>query len=97
MTPVQQGLVISLAGVTITFLALGGLIGVIYLLEWIFRVMPDEEEGKPPSEIEAPILKHNRAVAIAAAAWYLQQKKARHLGKRLLEPRGEWWKAIDEK
>jgi Na+-transporting methylmalonyl-CoA/oxaloacetate decarboxylase gamma subunit len=88
MTLIQQGLTISGLGVVITFLALGLLIGVIYLLKWIFRVIPADVDL---AEIEPLRMARERAVAIAVAAWYLDNKRARSLGERLTRKRGNWW------
>ena len=53
--------------------------------------------GRTIMERDAPvtttmeIATDDRAIAIAAAWWYIQQKKRGSLGKRLEDTPGGWW------
>ncbi len=82
----ETGIQLSIYGIGITFAALLGLIGVIGLLNWLFRageksILNAESEGQ----------EDERVVAVLAASWYLSQKGRGSLGKSLEMPRGKWW------
>jgi Na+-transporting methylmalonyl-CoA/oxaloacetate decarboxylase gamma subunit len=80
------GITLSLMGISITFLALGALILLIVLLRALFPPkIPDAAEESNP-EVD-PV---KSAVAIAAAWWYLRNKKASSLGQVLEQPPGNW-------
>lgn len=88
MTELNQGITISLLGIGITFLALAVLIGLIHLLQFLFK--PGESDPFEVDESEIDENEEQRAVAIAAAWWYLNQKRAGSLGKLLERPPGRW-------
>ena len=73
-------------GISITFLALGALILLIVLLRALFpSKTPDAADENNP-DVD-PV---KGAVAIAAAWWYLHNKKASSLGQVLEQPPGQW-------
>lgn len=89
MTELNQGLVLTLWGVGITFLALGLLILIIYILRWLW---PPEVN---PFKAEESEEKHREmAAAIAVVVSLLEHEKTRSqdLGRILEKPRGRWWR-----
>ena len=78
MSDIQTGLMISVVGLLITFLALGLFIGVIYLLKLIFPYKPEQEETAEEGPEEAPALvegQDEKLVAAIAAVAYSRQKQ----------------------
>jgi Na+-transporting methylmalonyl-CoA/oxaloacetate decarboxylase gamma subunit len=74
------GLMVSLVGLSITFLALGVFIGVIYLLKALFPYKPESEEGEGAEEgteatSENDFAEEEVAAAIAAVT-YLRGKSS---------------------
>jgi Na+-transporting methylmalonyl-CoA/oxaloacetate decarboxylase gamma subunit len=96
MDAINQGLQLSLYGITITFLALGILILVISLLQVIFPVKRHvQETAERPAEPEPEVETeddHSRRVALAAAWWYWQKKRSSSLGKQLEQGPGKRWR-----
>lgn len=100
MDNLSQGLLLSLMGVGVTFAALGVLILMIYVLQVLFPAA--QPPGEASDHSKAPTVddeaKKERAVAVAAAWWYLQSEhseKSAELGKLLEKPRGAWWQGRD--
>jgi len=96
MDAIDQGLQISLYGITITFLALGLLILVISLLQVIFPAKQHmretaERPAEPRPEVEVDD-DHTRLVALTAAWWYWHQKRSSSLGKQLEQGPGKRWR-----
>ena len=84
-----QGLVISIFGAGGTFLALGLLVLVIYLLRWVFQ----KKEALPPVN-ESAEEDHHRLAAAIAVAICLQDVDEPHspsLGKTCEKPPSHWW------
>lgn len=90
MNMLNQGLMISVLGMGITFSTLAVLIFLIHMLRLIFPAqkqlpikgqtsLADKEEGE-------------RRVAIFAALWFheLDQHQSSELGRRLEQPRSSW-------
>ena len=88
MNELSQGITISVLGIGITFLALAVLIGLIHLLQFLYK--PGERNPFEVDETERDENEEQRAVAIAAAWWYLKHKRAGSLGKLLERPPGKW-------
>lgn len=100
MDELTQGLIISLLGVVITFLALGSLVLLIWLLRAVF---PPVRRGEAVAESapQPPQADKEREVAIIAAAWYWQHRAERlhrsdDLGSRLERGPSPWWHAGTE-
>ena len=96
MDAFNQGLQLSLYGITITFLALGILILVISLLQVIFPAKKHVQEAtewhaEPEPEVETDD-DHSRRVALTAAWWYWQKKRSSSLGKQLEQGPGKRWR-----
>jgi Na+-transporting methylmalonyl-CoA/oxaloacetate decarboxylase gamma subunit len=89
MNPVAQGISISLLGIATTFIALGLLVLVILVLNWLFPV----KQEKPPREPEDQEEERKQAVAIAVAVSLAGSEEEAHpgLGELLEEPPGRWW------
>lgn len=71
------GLMVSVVGLSITFLALGVFIGVIYLLKAIFpyKAETEEDKGEEGDEAEGPAMVEaadEEVVAAIAAVTYLR-------------------------
>lgn len=79
------GITLSLMGISITFLALGALILLIVLLRALFPSRIPEAQEKT-----ADVDSVGQTVAMAAAWWYLRNKKPYSLGKILEQPPGRW-------
>ncbi len=79
------GITLSLMGISITFLALGVLILLIVILRALFppKIPTVQEKPAEPNSV-------GQAVAIAAAWWYLRNKKNDSLGQILEQPPGHW-------
>lgn len=94
MTLLEQGLVISLSGFVLTFLALGLLILTIVLLQALFKPQAASSTSRadlPDSEgTDAEI-----AAVVAAAVLSLQtsERSASGLGQILEGGHGRWWQA----
>jgi sodium pump decarboxylase gamma subunit len=100
VTPMMQGLTISLLGLTITFLALGLFILVMVVLKKLFpqqtEEMPEQEvEGTPVLVVETADKSEEGAViaAIAAAIAFTRSSGRGRLGETLTQARGRWWAA----
>jgi sodium pump decarboxylase gamma subunit len=96
----QTGLMVSVVGLTITFLALFIFIGVIMLLKAVFpyKAEPAEEEGDDQSngieEIAAASTDEDDEVAAAiAAVMYVRGQRSNQLGASLTEGRSPFWTA----
>jgi Na+-transporting methylmalonyl-CoA/oxaloacetate decarboxylase gamma subunit len=92
----EQGLFISLLGIGITFLALAALIVLIHILHLVFGSRTIMERDAPITTT-MEIATDDRAIAIAAAWWYIQQKNRGSLGKRLEDTPGGWWNSPSKK
>ncbi len=94
----EQGLLISLVGLLLTFTALGLLILVIGLLQAVFRPRPVASEVEAPAASEptagmAGLTAEETVAAIATAISYLraQDERSSDLGAALPLGRGRWW------
>jgi Na+-transporting methylmalonyl-CoA/oxaloacetate decarboxylase gamma subunit len=93
VTVIQQGLLISLLGLMLTFLALGMLILTIVILQRLFNPLP-ALPSMPGSVAGAPSDVDEEAVAaIAAAVLVLRTRDRRSstLGRALEAGPGRWW------
>jgi Na+-transporting methylmalonyl-CoA/oxaloacetate decarboxylase gamma subunit len=84
-----QGLFISILGAGITFLALGLLVLVIYILRWVFQKKGVRATINDPVEEE-----RRRLAAAIAVAVSLQEVDEIHLpglGQTLEGPPSRWW------
>jgi len=99
---ITQGLEISIIGITITFLALGVFILIMFVLKRLFPSKPvanEDVEGEdqetndyPSQETQAENSQDQEiAVAIAVAVNYFQTQGQTQLGGTLQEGRGAWW------
>lgn len=90
MTDLSQGLMLSLWGVGITFLALGMLIFIILILRWIYP-----PEKNPFAADESEEKRHELAAAIAVAVSLLESGESdlAKLGEVLEKPRSRWWQS----
>ena len=79
------GITLSIMGISITFLALGALILLIVILRALFpyKIPVVQEKPDEPNSV-------GQVVAIAAAWWYLRNKKNDSLGQILEQPPGQW-------
>jgi Na+-transporting methylmalonyl-CoA/oxaloacetate decarboxylase gamma subunit len=99
MSSLLQGLSLSLAGILVTFAALGLLILVIILLRELFTVAPEESEPQPagPEGPAASLTERDQArrqaagVAVAVALLKSGQQPDESLGQALETPKGRWW------
>ncbi len=100
MSEFTQGLVVSVLGISITFLALALFILVMVVLKKMFPVKPVEEEaveevGTPAGTVEivneAVVDEEEVAAAIAVALACFQQRRQSQLGAALMQGRGQWW------
>ena len=80
MTELSQGLTLTLWGVGITFLALGLLILIIYILRGLY---PPE---KNPFKVWAA------AIAVAVSLLEHERTRSQDLGRMLEKPHGRWWR-----
>jgi sodium pump decarboxylase gamma subunit len=75
----STGLMVSIVGLSITFIALGVFIGVIYLLKAIFPYKPEAEEGEKEDSEELSIVSKvddEEVAAAIAAVIYAKEKQA---------------------
>ncbi len=97
----QTGLMVSIVGLSITFIALLIFIGVIMLLKAIFPYKPvqekenDEENDGEGEEIiaEAAAGEDEEVAAAIAAAIYMRGQRSNQLGAALTEGRSPFWTA----
>lgn len=93
MTPLMQGLQVSLLGLVITFLALGLFILVIVLLKRLFPALPSPAKSALPQGGDPPHAgdEYQAIAAAAAAAWWAwEETRDTQLGRRLEQPRSAW-------
>ena len=93
MSDFSTGLMISLVGMLITFVALGIFIGLIYLLKALFPFKEKEEgtavEAPAESAVEAVAGDESDEIAAAVAAVaYLRSRRTGQLGAALLSGPG---------
>ena len=95
MSNFTQGLLISVLGIGVTFVALGTLILIINVLQWIFPVRKDQLKSKA-SEEEGD---EEIAAAIGAAIALLDNKKkfGADLGQLLQRPSGGWRNTTEDR
>jgi sodium pump decarboxylase gamma subunit len=70
---------VSIVGLSITFIALGVFIGVIYLLKAIFPYKPEVEEGEVKESEDTPGMSKaddEEIAAAIAAVVYMKEKEA---------------------
>lgn len=96
MTDFQTGLLISVVGLLVTFVALGIFIGVIILLQKLFPPKAEAEEEAveevKPAQIETKEDSDAEAIAAAlAAVSYLRSQRAGQLGATLATGPGPYW------
>jgi Na+-transporting methylmalonyl-CoA/oxaloacetate decarboxylase gamma subunit len=89
VTELSQGLSLTLWGVGITFLALGLLILIIYILRWLY---PPEKNPFKADESEEKRREMAAAIAVAVSLLEHQGKRNQDLGRVLEKPRGRWWR-----
>jgi sodium pump decarboxylase gamma subunit len=93
VSDIQMGLVVSVVGLTVTFLALSVFIGVIVLLQKLFPVKPEETDDAASSEIEISENtndSNDALVAALAAAVYIRSRRSGQLGATLLAGPGPY-------
>lgn len=76
----STGLMVSIVGLSITFIALGVFIGVIYLLKAIFPYKPETEEVEEDSE-ETPVISKTDGEEVAAVIAAVVFAKEQQAGK----------------
>lgn len=97
----QTGLMVSIVGLSITFIALFIFIGVIMLLKAIFPYKPAQEEenaeesdGEGEEVIAEAAASEDEVVAAAiAAVIYMRGQRSNQLGAALTEARSPFWTA----
>ena len=89
MTEFSQGLTLTLWGVGITFIALGLLILIIFILRWLW---PPEVNVFKPDESEEKRREIAAAIAVAVSLCEYEDKMSQDLGRGLEAPRGRWWR-----
>lgn len=75
----STGLMVSIVGLTITFIALGVFIGVIYLLKAIFPYKPEAEESQaeePAGAQEPDDTEREEIAAAIATVLYVKEKES---------------------
>jgi sodium pump decarboxylase gamma subunit len=77
----STGLMISVVGLSITFIALALFIGVIFLLKVLFPYKEEKEEGEEEEVAETPALVETDAEEVAAAIAAVAYAKANQTGK----------------
>lgn len=94
------GLSIALAGLVITFSALGLFGVIIYVLRLIFKYTPPPEEAAPAEAPAAAVASETAAadddvipVVIATAISYFRSQAQSSLGSSLEEGKSGWWAA----
>ena len=85
----SQALLLSLLGIGITFLALGSLILIIFILRWLFR---SENTSSGAAEDERKRRQLAVAIAVAVCLQDDDRKQDLSLGQRLESPPGPWQK-----
>jgi Na+-transporting methylmalonyl-CoA/oxaloacetate decarboxylase gamma subunit len=97
VTDIQIGLVVSVVGLSITFLALAVFIGVIVILQKLFPVKAENEEEDEGTTISIDANSINQdeinetLVAALSAAVYLRYRGSGQLGASLLTGPGPYW------
>jgi len=93
VTLIQQGLLISLLGLALTFVALGILILTIVVLKRLFNPSPAAKREGQPGAMAIGEDEGELAAAIAAAVLLLRtrQKLSSSLGNVLEAGPGRWW------
>jgi Na+-transporting methylmalonyl-CoA/oxaloacetate decarboxylase gamma subunit len=94
LSNISEGLVISLWGVGITFIALGLLILIIFILRWLW---PPEINPFKPEESEEKRREIAAAIAVAVSLLERGDRISADLGHVLEGPRGRWWRSKVEK
>jgi Na+-transporting methylmalonyl-CoA/oxaloacetate decarboxylase gamma subunit len=84
----NQGLLISLYGIGITFLVLAV---VILLIKLILFLFPDRIQAAIPEQQDNASDPNIPHVVAFAAAWWHSQRKDQSLGQNLEKPPGKWW------
>jgi hypothetical protein len=79
---------LSLWGVGITFIALGMLILIIFILRWIY---PPEKNPFAADESEEKRRELAAAIAVAVSLLESGESDRAVLGEILEKPRGRWW------
>jgi Na+-transporting methylmalonyl-CoA/oxaloacetate decarboxylase gamma subunit len=92
MENINQGLLISLYGIGITFLVLAC---VILLIKLILALFPAKTTVVAQTA-EASTDPNIPQVVAFAAAWWQSQRKDQSLGRRLQEPPGKWWNRTNQ-
>jgi Na+-transporting methylmalonyl-CoA/oxaloacetate decarboxylase gamma subunit len=90
LTELSQGLILSLWGVGITFLALGMLILTIFILRWIY---PPEKNPFAADESEEKRRELAAAIAVAVSLLESGERASAVLGEILEKPRSRWWRS----
>lgn len=99
MSPIAQGLEVSLLGIVITFLALGVFILIMVVLKRLFPAAIQEnnaqvvEAAPEAADVVAETGDEEGEIvaAIAAALAVSRSRQQRSLGDALLDGRGGWW------
>lgn len=92
----QTGLMVSIVGLSITFLALFIFIGVIMLLKALFPYKAEVQEVDEEDVIVAEISsaeEEEEVAAAVAAVMYLRGRRSNQLGASLTEGRSPFWTA----
>lgn len=95
----QTGLMVSVVGLSITFLALFIFIGVIMLLKALFPYKAEEPEGgdddndAEPVMIETSGAEDEEVAAAVAAVMYVRGRRSNSLGASLTEGHSPFWTA----
>ena len=97
MDNIQTGLMVSIVGISITFLALAIFIGVIIILQKLFPPKSDqgeEVEEEAPAQITANVSTEDDSdeaiVAAIAATAYMRTRQSNQLGAALLAGPGPY-------
>ncbi len=102
MSDLSQGLIVSVLGISITFLALALFILVMVVLQKLFpykdeKVEALEEVGTPAGTIEivneTVVEEEEVAAAVAVALAYFKQRRQSQLGAALAQGHSAWWSA----
>lgn len=96
MSNISQGLLLSALGISVTFVALGALIVVIYVLQWIF---PPKTRMAKSTSFAKNENNEEIAAAIGVAIALLDNKKkfGADLGQLLQRPPGGWKNASEDR
>ena len=97
MDNIQTGLMVSIVGITITFIALFIFIGVIVVLQKLFPPKPEQEESKSEEKVDSNLSltsddqgSEETIVAAIAAAAYIRARHSDQLGTALLSGPGPY-------